>query len=81
LFEIEHKFEFRIDGGTYVRRVIERVEGFIWTSLSGVEVSSELFLVNVFVDTGFVCFIIDLSWFSGIATFVGSVPTLPGYGI
>ena len=35
VFEFECEFEFRVNGGTYVFRVIEHVEGFIWTSLSG----------------------------------------------
>src|SRR5882724_10821812 len=65
----------------YDRRMIECVEGLIWSSFSGVEVSSELFPVSVLIDTGFVCFIIDLSWFSAIAMFVGCVSALPTYGI
>src|SRR5882724_8604608 len=81
VFEFEHEFEFGIDGGTYDRRMIECVEGLIWSSFSGVEVSSELFPISVLIDTGFVCFIINLSWFSAIATFVGCVSALPTYGI
>ena len=81
VFEFEHGFKFGIDGGTYDHRMIECIEGLIWSLFSGVEVSSELFPISVLIDTGFICFIIDLSWFSAIATFMGSVSPLPTYGI
>ena len=35
IFELEHEFEFRIDGGMVVGRVIECEEGFIGVSFPG----------------------------------------------
>jgi len=43
-FEFLSKFEFEINGGTNVGRVIKHVEGFIGMSLSVVDILHELLL-------------------------------------
>ena len=81
ILEFESKFEFWINGGTNVGRMIECVEGLIRSSLSVVDILRELFFISVFIDTKLVSFIIDLSMLSAIASFVGGVPCLPTCGI